>query len=275
MLSNSMDQVLYGARHGPHLRRGRRVAVPHAAAAHETWCRTQAGDGVPACRAADGCEGFLADGNGGEIRRKRRARAAGRPADRPFEVVRIARDAEHRSIGIARRVLAQRCLAEDDSAGFAQPFDRKRVPGRPVILEYLRPQRRRHSGRVDLVLHQDGNAVQRPNRTRSLIGRIEPIGVLQCMVIERDDRIDGRTLLVVSSDAIEIGLDQPARRESGFERSMDILDRRLHGLKRIVAPLGMAGRSARCRQCEQHPRDDETGTVHLSTLHVRTTGHTI
>jgi hypothetical protein len=45
---------------------------------------------------------------------------------------------------------------------------------------------------------------------------------------------------------------------------MDILDRRLHGLKRIVASLGMAGRSARCQQCEQHHRDDETGTVHLS-----------
>jgi hypothetical protein len=43
------------------------------------------------------------------------------------------------------------------------------------------------------------------------------------MVIERDDRIDGRALIVVSSDAIEIGLDQPARRETRFERSMDIL----------------------------------------------------
>ena len=63
---------------------------------------------------------FLADADGGEVRRHRRAGAARRSADRALEVVGIARDAVERAVGVAAAHLAERHLGEDDRAGLLQ-----------------------------------------------------------------------------------------------------------------------------------------------------------
>jgi len=54
---------------------------------------------------------------------KRGARAARGAADSALQVVRIARDAEHRTIGITGSELAQRALAKDDGTGLAHHLD--------------------------------------------------------------------------------------------------------------------------------------------------------
>src|SRR3977135_55650 len=50
---------------------------------------------------------------------------AARAADRAFEIVGVARDAEDRAIGVAGGEFGQRRLAEDDRAGLAQLVDRE------------------------------------------------------------------------------------------------------------------------------------------------------
>ncbi len=87
--------------------------------------------------------------------------------------------------------------------------------------------------------------MQRTNHARGLINRIQAVGLFERLLIERDDRIDIRASLVERGDAIEIALDELARREpAGFECGVDVVDRRLHDLKRrhILALLCMADR---------------------------------
>jgi hypothetical protein len=88
------------------------------------------------------------------------------------------------------------------------------------------------------------------NGTGISIGAIKPVSVFERMLVECDDRIDGRALLVESSDAVEISLNQLSRGKTArFERGMDVINRRLRDLKCFAAPLCMARRRNHRQQC--------------------------
>jgi len=108
--------------------------------------------------------------------------------------------------------------------------------------------------------------VQWTDQARVPIGSVQPVGVFQGVVVEGYDRIDGRALLVVGGDPVEVALDQLPRRElAGFECRMDVVDRRLGDLKRRrSAVLRMAARCPGCQQCaEHHGRDGDVPIFHV------------
>lgn len=82
--------------------------------------RTGAADGaharnaVPAGRVADGVVPLLPDGDHREVGGYRRAQPTGGTAGSAFEVVRVARGAEERPVGIGAAQFAEGRLGKDD-----------------------------------------------------------------------------------------------------------------------------------------------------------------
>jgi hypothetical protein len=164
-------------------------------------------------------------------------------------------------VRIAAAQLSQRRLAEHDRAGLSQLLGHERVAVGKIVLEQDGTERRRHSSHVELVFHDEGDAVQRPREPRLLERGVQTIGFLQRLRVDRDDRIERRTLLVVRLDAIEIQLHQtPRRQRPAFVGGVDLLDRRLEQAERPA--LGAAlPRSSNDDPGREQPGSNRAPTV--------------
>ena len=132
-------------------------------------------------------------------------------------------------------------LGDDDGAGVEEVLRQGRVVGRHQADEGQRPAGGRHERGVDVVLQRDRDAVQ---RAADLAGRalaVEGVGLLQRLVVDGDDGVDG---VLIHRDAGQVLRDDlarrgapcpsspPASRESWLPRP-----RRGHGaLRRLAAP---------------------------------------
>ncbi len=92
-----------------------------------------------------------------------------------------------------------------------------------------RAARRGEVAGVDVVLHDERNAVQRPDQPAGRFQpRVETLGLCQRLVVDGDDGVEGRSALVVGLDAGEVGGDDVAGGGGAGEvGGLDRLDRRL------------------------------------------------
>ena len=114
--------------------------------------------------------------------------------------------------------------------------------------------------------------MQRADKARCLIGRIKTVGIFQGVGIECDDRVDGRTLLVIGRDPIQIGLGQLTGGERARTISrVNVADRRFHDLKRrglIAWPLRCAQRrgTGQDKYAEQTAKNTSFPSFHSAHL---------
>jgi hypothetical protein len=103
------------------------------------------------------------------------------------------------------RPLAEIGLAEDHGAGVAQPRDEKRVDRRDRSLERERPRGRLHAVvRRNVVLDQDGDAVERAARALRLSLEVEGVGGGQRVGIDLNDTVQAGPAAVDCVDACEV-----------------------------------------------------------------------
>ena len=164
-------------------------------AADEPHRRLEADEAAAGGGRDDRAVGLRADARGGEIGRYRRRRPRARPRRVPVERVGIPRLAAPAAPAARRprraevRPLAEVRLGQDDGAGLAETLDDERVLGRLRAEEGERSGRRLHPvGRVDVVLDDDGDAVEGPPRSLLLALPVELAGDGQGVGIRLDDR---------------------------------------------------------------------------------------
>ncbi len=189
------------------------------AAAHETNRRLDADQSVGAGWTDDGPVGLGADANRRKIGGNRRPGTRARSARVAIEVVGVLHKSPAAAPPARRmrrpevRPLAQVRLAENHDAGRAEALHHERVARRLRALERERSRGCHHPvGGVDVVLDQDGNAVQRPARTLGSPFRVERIRDGQRVRVHFDDSMQSRTAPVDLVDAPEIQLGDLARR---------------------------------------------------------------
>ena len=61
---------------------------------------------------------------------------------------------------------------------------------------------------IHLILHDDGNTLKRVNEARGFESSVQPIRLPKGLGIDRDDRIEARTFLVIGFDAVQVKLHQ-------------------------------------------------------------------
>ncbi len=220
--------IAHGARHRAH-------GVPehverhHAVETHESMRNPQADDAIDRRRRAHRNAGIGAQAHHREIRRHRNTGSTGRSTRCIRGVVGvadIARRARVDAVETSVRELRERGLGDQDAAGLAHACYRSRIALGLEVRERCRAARRRQVAAVDVVLGDERNAVQ---RAAELAGfpelRIERIGLRERLLVDGDDRIEHRPLLIVGLDAREIGRGDFACRGRAFEISrLDLLD---------------------------------------------------
>src|SRR5262249_35574977 len=134
------------------------------------------------------------------------ARAGGRAAWIVIGMPRIARLTVWKADRAAEGELGEVELADQDAARALEPRDDRRVFRRHVVSQERRSRCRQDPSGVELVLHREGNAVERP---APLPGRRLRFGSLclgkRALPADRDECAQ---VLVESLDAIQIGGDQ-------------------------------------------------------------------
>ena len=95
-------------------------------------------------------------------------------------------------------------------------------------VERQRSVRALQTDRLEVVLHDHRDAVQRAREASLRDATIEIVGLLQRLGVGHDDGVDRRAVLVVRLDAPEILLhERPAGDAAGLERILDLRDGRL------------------------------------------------
>jgi hypothetical protein len=179
---------------------------------------------VERSRDPDRAAGVLPDPHEPEVRGHSRSRACAGSAGISRRVVRVLRVAGDRRGGEpARSEVAERRLGEDHRACRPELRDDRRVGVRHVAVEHDRAEGRAQAGRLDLVLDEDRDPVQRP-------GELAPGG---------DERVpsggvsarsgvhghDSMQLCVVLLDPTEVPVDELDNGQlAAAQRSVERLD---------------------------------------------------
>ncbi len=229
----------------------------HAGAANQARRDPDADEVAEARRQADRAARVLTDADGGQVGRDRRAGAGAGAAGIAGYVVGVAGVSAGRRRAEPRGgEVGQRGLAEDDGAGRLHLGDGGGVLLRHVALQRHRAEVRLDALRLGLVLHRDGDAVQRADERAGGGERfVEAGGLRDGRRIEGGEGVERRPGLVVGGDPGEIGLHQG----DGGQRAVpvgrvDRGDRRLFELEGHVdtrrlgwqeATVAVTGRSAR------------------------------
>ena len=166
--------------------------------------------------ADDGAVGLGADGRRAEAGRHRRARARAGAAGVAVERVGVAALAAARrssrwTSGCERKLAHSLRLALPSSTAPAarSRSATKAVAGRDRAFESQRARGGGHAvGGVDVVLEEDGHAVQRPARSAGLPLGVERVGDGQRLGVGLDDAAQGGAPAIEPLDAVEVGLDQ-------------------------------------------------------------------
>ena len=163
--------------------------------AHRSPRRTQPHDAAPARRAAYGACGIAAERCRAERRRDGHAGAAAGLTGLACFVPRVAGNAERVLHVAAERVFAEVQLAEEHRARLAEPPDSRGVLLRDVV-DDVAADRRAQSLGVELILHRDGQAVERAaSCAASKLGLGVPRGAERPLLVERDVGVEPRESL--------------------------------------------------------------------------------
>jgi hypothetical protein len=157
------------------------------------------------------------------------------PPRRSREVVRIFHLSPQRTRGNAAGGKFRHVgFAKNQRPGFAQLLDRERIPLRLRSLQRERARGRRHVRGIEIVFQHDRNATQRLQFVSALELLVHRISFLQAPRIDVQHGLQRRSLLLVSSDAIQVLLHKlMARQRAGQQSLVNVLDRSLHQLKRM------------------------------------------
>jgi hypothetical protein len=120
-------------------------------------------------------------------------------------------------------------LADDDGARVAQLLHHERVATGLETGQRERAGGRRHIRRRVIVLHDDRDAVQRSADPAGAALGVERVSLFQCVWIQRDHRVQARTILVVRLDAREVLLDKIVRGDGADPLRGEQLDNGLLG----------------------------------------------
>ncbi len=118
-------------------------------------------------------------------------------------------------------------LGQNQGAGFLQLSRDEGVVVRSEPLQAQRAARGIHVSRIDIVLEQQGNAMQRTNHSFRFQGCVHFIGNLQRPGIDQNHGVQRRPLLVEFLDPFQIHLRQAATGQNALlHRPMDLGNRR-------------------------------------------------
>ena len=215
-----------------------------AADGHETVRGLQPHDAAVRRRRANRSARVGAERAVAEIRGDGGSRSARRAAGIALERPRIA----HRSVIARRRRAAKRELvqirfADDDRAGGCEAARHLRVFGGHAIVEHGARGRRAHTGRVDVVLEGDRNAVQRTAHAAGAPVGVERSGLRQRRFTrDRDERVD---LWVVNVDAREARVHEIDGRHGARLQPRRRFGQREPGERVLSADCRRRGRSRR------------------------------
>ena len=144
-----------------------------------------------------------------------RALAAAPAAARPLQVPGVVRPAEERVVALlVEEQLGHVRLAEDDRARVAQAVDERTVPLRQRVAPARQPECRRQALDVELLLHGDRHAGERPELLTAG-PRVVHGGRLRARFVETAGD-DGVQPLVHRLDAVDVGLDHLTRRDGSL-----------------------------------------------------------
>ena len=140
----------------------------------------------------------------------RRARAGARAAGAEVEVVRVQDLAAERAVAVGHAVghevreLGQVRLADDHGAGRAQLGDDGRVTVRDRVLQRHGAGRRRQARDVEVVLHEDGDAVQRSAQLPGRAFEVEQRRVGERARVHDSDGVEPRSARVDGGDPVDV-----------------------------------------------------------------------
>ena len=255
-----------------------------AGAAPQAHRRLEPDDAVDRGGADDRPSRLGADGDRGEIGGSRGPGAGARSAGRAIQRIGIAALAAARAPS-ARGIhaapvgpLAHVGLRQQDRSGFSQLLRDERVPRGNRALQR---QRARGGGhpivRVDVVLERDGDAVQRAADLAGLAFGIELVGDLEGLGVGLDDCPQLRSLAVQGLDSRQVQLGDGSRgARPGTHCCLQVVNRRLVELERLVARHGRRGRGGRDRgpgagglAGDQANASERRASKKTSTVHAR------
>ena len=214
------------------LRRRHRHDPVHA---DETFGWSQPDQIVRGRRRANGIHRVTACPREREVGRNGGPRSAARPSRCQRQIVRIEDLAADGADGDApEREFLHIGLREDDRAGLAQFGGDESIPRGPVLGKRGGAPRGRQFRRVIVVLQDQRHARQRCVGSRSALC-VVGVRLLESGRIDRADRAELRTVLVVGGDPIEIGLDNAVTGDTlGLKGSVKIRDRRFHLVEAVL-----------------------------------------
>ena len=190
-------------RAGQQTRRVHRPRHRHAArAGHQAPGGTQPDRAAPRGRGPHRPAGVLAEGSRGERGRRRDARARGGAAGLARPVPRVAGLAERMRERAAQRELGEVQLPEEDAARRSEPRDHGGVLGRHAVAVQARARGGPYACRVELILHRERHAVERPEGRAVAERLLRRAGLLERALPA--DRDVGTQRLVPPVDACEV-----------------------------------------------------------------------
>jgi hypothetical protein len=152
-----------------------------------------------------------------------------------------------RRADVSGRELAHRGLADNQRASTFEPRDDCGVRRRNEILEAGESVRRRHVARIDLVLDEDGDTVERSDGAAGFERGIQSLGFLYCPRVDGLHSVQRGTGLVMGMDAFQVELDEAATTYLlRPERRLHVVDRRFDDIER-----------RRCRRGARRLRRDD------------------
>ena len=148
--------------------------------------------------------------------------------------MRITGRSAERAYRAAGREFAHIEFGENDGPGLAELADKERIVRRDRPRQKAGTGRRRKIGCVDVVLQDNGDAVQRGAWTVRSPLRVERAGLFPGAGIQGDDGVEFRSGLVIGLDASEVQPNQQLRSQrASVERPVQFLDARRRHIDRL------------------------------------------
>src|SRR5215213_5249460 len=141
---------------------------------------------------------------------------------------------------VAAAEFAERDFAQNNGPRILQLPHNEGVALRAKIREQYRAKGGRHSRGVNLVLEEDRYAVEGPDEApRGLRLRVKCVRLLEYVGIQRKHRVEGRTLLVIGINAIEVHPDQSPHGQPAVPVSgVNVLDSSVKNFKATRREFG-------------------------------------
>ena len=207
----------------------------HAKPAHQRDGRPQTHQAVDGGRTAHRAAGILSDAHRGEVGRDAGAGSAGGTGWAARGVIGVSSNAEG-GTNVSGGKLAHIGFPQNDGPRFLHLGCDRGVSPRDESLEDHGPIRRRHVAGFDLVLQQNGNAMQGTHRSGRGIRRVQALGFLERAGVDGLDGVQVGPRLVIDLDAVQVEVHQFAASDPlGLECRVDLVNRGFQKMKAFPA----------------------------------------